>query len=249
MNRPTEEAEVQSLAINGCEVPVHIHYEARINSRVAITKRGVVLRISRYLSKIDKSKQITEFKNWALKKLHQRPELYLSQKRDYYSGRIIAVRDKSFVIDLCFSDAATSTGVLENDTFKIHISTLLSEEQMENTISRLINKCIARLMNSWIHERLTYLNELHFPQKKFRTLKLKYASSLWGSCSHEGNITISTRLLFAPDSVIDYVLVHELAHLIVPNHSKTFWEVVANVIPDFEASESWLKEHGRRCEV
>ncbi len=244
-----EQAEIQSLAINGCDVPVRIHYESRINSRVAITKKGVVLRISRYLSKMDKSRQIAEFKNWALKKLQQRPELYLAQKRDYYSGKIIAVRDKSFSIDLRFSDAATSSGRLENGTFMIQVSALLSEDQIEKTISRLINKCIAKLMFPWAHERLSYLNELHFPQKKFRTLKLKYASSLWGSCSREGNITISTRLLFAPDAVIDYVFVHELAHLIVPNHSEIFWKVVASAMPDFEASERWLKEHGRRCEV
>lgn len=244
-----EQAEAQSLAVGGCQVPLHIHYEPRINSRVAITKKGVVLRISSYLSTMDKSRQITEFKNWALKKLQQRPELYQSQKRDYYSGKIIAVRDKSFVIDLHFSDAATSAGRLQNGTFKIQVSTLLSEDQTEKTISRLINKCIARMMYPWVHERLSHLNELHFPQKKFKALKLKYASSLWGSCSHEGNITISTRLLFAPDAVIDYVFVHELAHLIVPNHSQKFWDVVASAMPDFEASERWLKEHGRRCEI
>jgi predicted metal-dependent hydrolase len=249
VNKAVEQPEVHALAVSGCQVPLHIHYESRINSRVAITKKGVILRISRYLSKIDKARQINEFKNWAMKKLLQRPELYASQKSDYYSGKVIAVRDKSFAIDLGFSDSATSTARFENGTLKIHVSTLLSEEEMEKIISRLIHKYVARLMHPWVHERLSYLNELHFPQKKFKALNLKYASSLWGSCSHEGNISISTRLLFSPDSVIDYVLVHELAHLIVPNHSKKFWDVVARAIPDFEASERWLREQGRRCEI
>ena len=52
---------------------------------------------------------------------------------------------------------------------------------------------------------------------------LKYNHSNWGSCSHNGNINLSTRLLFAPEAVQDYVIVHELAHLVEPNHSDRFW--------------------------
>ena len=62
-----------------------------------------------------------------------------------------------------------------------------------------------------------------------------------------GNINISTRLLFAPDDVLEYVCIHELAHLIEHNHSQRFWMLVAQAMPDYTAKETWLKEKGDAC--
>lgn len=234
--------------VNNQAVPVSIHYETRSSSRVSITKKGVNIRISRFLSSEDKRLQIQQFKDWAFKKLNQRPELMRPPRKDYYSGKVISVRNKSFVLNLQFTDARTNIARVENSSISIILSSLLSESQMEKTIGQLVSKCIAKSIHTWVHERLTTLNEQHFPDKKFRTLRLKYTNSLWGSCSPRGDICISTRLLLAPDFVMDYVLIHELAHLVVPNHSRKFWQVVSHALPDFEASERWLKENGKHCD-
>ena len=73
---------------------------------------------------------------------------------------------------------------------------------------------------------------------------MKYNHSNWGSCSSKGNINLSTRLLFAPDDVIDYVIIHELAHRIEMNHSPRFWKLVSDAMPDYKEKEKWLKVHG-----
>lgn len=65
----------------------------------------------------------------------------------------------------------------------------------------------------------------------------------WGSCSRHGNISLNWRLLQVPESVRDYVILHELAHLRQPNHSPRFWREVARLCPDFAAAERWLKQH------
>lgn len=248
MNKAVAHAEKQALSVNGRVVPLQIYYEARCNSRVSITRKGIILRISRYLSRAERLQQVDEFKRWAIKKLMQRPELCVPQRGDFYSGKVIAVRNKSFILDLKFTDARNSFARLNENVLTIYLSSLLSEEQMEKVISKLVSRCVAQAMYRWVNERLCYWNEHFFPQRKYKTLRLRYASSLWGSCSHDGNISISTRLLLAPDEVIDYVLVHELAHLVVPNHSRKFWDLVAKAFPDFEASERWLKQHGNRCD-
>jgi hypothetical protein len=86
------------------------------------------------------------------------------------------------------------------------------------------------------------LNDRFF-NKEINSVKLKYNTSNWGSCSTRGNINISLRLMFAKQDVIDYVLVHELAHLIHPNHSDRFWRVVERIIPDYREKEKYLVEN------
>ncbi|MFN3787682.1 M48 family metallopeptidase [Sulfurihydrogenibium azorense] len=70
------------------------------------------------------------------------------------------------------------------------------------------------------------------------------ANLRWGSCSYKGNLNFSWRLIMAPLSVIDYVVVHELAHLEVKNHSKDFWNIVKMLIPNYENQIAWLKSNG-----
>ena len=70
----------------------------------------------------------------------------------------------------------------------------------------------------------------------------------WGSCTVKDNINFNWRLIKAPMFVIDYVIVHELAHLIEPNHTPRFWNVVRATTPTMEKARSWLKEHGQVLE-
>jgi predicted metal-dependent hydrolase len=70
----------------------------------------------------------------------------------------------------------------------------------------------------------------------------------WGSCTAKNNVRLNWRLIKAPMSVIDYVIVHELAHLIEGNHTPTFWNIVRAKVPGAEKSKAWLKEHGQILE-
>jgi predicted metal-dependent hydrolase len=66
----------------------------------------------------------------------------------------------------------------------------------------------------------------------------------WGSCSADGTLNFHWRVMQLPPQVIDYLVVHELAHLKVPNHSPAFWQVIGQVLPDYERHRRWLKENG-----
>ena len=71
---------------------------------------------------------------------------------------------------------------------------------------------------------------------------------LWGSCTVNNNVNLNWRLIKAPMFVIDYVIVHELAHLIEANHTLRFWNIVRVQIPTMEKARAWLKEHGQLLE-
>ena len=70
----------------------------------------------------------------------------------------------------------------------------------------------------------------------------------WGSCTIKNNININWRLIKAPMSVIDYVIVHELTHLIEANHTPRFWNIVKAQIANLDKPKLWLKEHGQLLE-
>ena len=132
------------------------------------------------------------------------------------------------------------------NTFYLNISSILPEDIKQKHISVLISRLIARKKKPDIEKKIHNLNEKHF-NFNVRKIFLKYNTSNWGSCSNQNNINISTRLLFAPEEVIDYICIHELAHLQEKNHSIIFWELVETAMPNYKEQEKWLKENSDKC--
>ncbi|MDZ7860596.1 MAG: SprT family zinc-dependent metalloprotease [Candidatus Krumholzibacteriota bacterium] len=77
-----------------------------------------------------------------------------------------------------------------------------------------------------------------------RNIKVKNLKSRWGSCSKAGNININWRIIMAPLSIVDYVIVHELCHLKYHNHSKEFWRLLGQILPDYLKRKEWLRVNG-----
>jgi len=75
------------------------------------------------------------------------------------------------------------------------------------------------------------------------SVRISAARSRWGSCNRSGKVNISWRLIMAPWPVIDAVIIHELVHLEVKNHSRHFWERVGAIVPDYRQRMEWLKRH------
>lgn len=77
-----------------------------------------------------------------------------------------------------------------------------------------------------------------------RTIAIKSQKSRWGSCGIHNDIAINWLLILAPQAVIEYVVVHELCHIRVKNHSSQFWALVADHLPGFQLQRRWLKKYG-----
>ena len=77
-----------------------------------------------------------------------------------------------------------------------------------------------------------------------RSVRISRARSRWGSCSADNRIALSWRLMMAPPAIIDYVVVHELAHIREKNHSPRFWSLVGNICPDYRKHRRWLRIEG-----
>ena len=78
----------------------------------------------------------------------------------------------------------------------------------------------------------------------YRRIRIGGQRTLWGSCSARGTLSFNWRLALAPPDVLDYVVVHELCHLLIPNHSPSFWSLVERHRPRWREQHVWLGEHG-----
>ena len=110
-------------------------------------------------------------------------------------------------------------------------------------------------LKKWLKENakriLTILTEQKAKemQTTYQSVSITSAKSRWGSCSYENAIRYTFRLLYAPREIMEYVVVHELAHTKHKNHSKAFWQEVERFEPAWKQKRKWLKTHGIFMEI
>lgn len=86
----------------------------------------------------------------------------------------------------------------------------------------------------------------YFAQKmgvSYGKITIREQKTRWGSCSSKGNLNFNWKLILMPREVLDYVVVHELAHRKEMNHSRAFYQVVESIMPDYKIWQNWLREH------
>jgi len=126
----------------------------------------------------------------------------------------------------------------------------VNEKLKTKTAAPEINLTKKEILELKIQARNTILQSLQKYSSimglPFRNFRLSGAKSRWGSCSSRNTISINWRLGMAPSEVLDYVIIHELAHVAEKNHSPKFWAWVAKFDPDFKLRKKWLKDNGLR---
>ena len=98
----------------------------------------------------------------------------------------------------------------------------------------------ARLL---IEARVAFFAEKH--QLQYAKVRISSARTRWGSCSSKGTLSFSWRLIRTPPEVVDYVILHELAHTVHHNHSKRFWKLVEKLMPDYKEQRKQLRKQGQ----
>jgi len=237
----------QNIEIIDTQYLVKIHFEKRKNTSVSIRRTNINIRIPYFLSQKEKVKRIQSMKLWAKKKILNNPDCFKPEpQKEYYDGEKLIIGDEKYILRIEFKEKKNSSARLQGQTIYLSISNNLTKKQQSKNISSLISRCIAKQRLPKLQQKIEELNKQHFNQK-IGKIFFKYNKSNWGSCSHANNINISTRLLFAPDDVLEYVCIHELAHLLEHNHSERYWALVEKAMPDYKTKEIWLKEKKDIC--
>ncbi|MBW2977153.1 M48 family metallopeptidase [Candidatus Woesearchaeota archaeon] len=237
----------ERLEVNGVSYRVKIHYEDRNDSVVSLGKKAINIRIPHFLDREEKFRQLMKAKQWAKNKLEENPNKFKPEiQKEYKSGDMLKVGSEEYMLNIELKDKQSSSAKIIGNTIQLAISSNLSLEKQKEHISTLLSRCVASKRLPNLKESIFELNKTYF-NREIKKIFFKNLKSRWGSCSEKGNINISTRLLFAPDDVLRYVCIHELAHLIEQNHSDKFWATVEKAMPDYKEKIKWLKENGNVC--
>jgi predicted metal-dependent hydrolase len=125
----------------------------------------------------------------------------------------------------------------------VEVAVIEGHPGMEGIASRLARKRIVEAVMPQLAERVRAINAGHFGAA-IPGISVRDNISRWGSCSRNGSISLNVRLLFHPGEILDYVIVHELAHTKYRSHGPRFWALVEKIVPDHREKRAWLRENG-----
>lgn len=131
---------------------------------------------------------------------------------------------------------------VEGENLIINIISEREKSPPASEIAKQIDRFIKNTAEKYLIPRTHQLAETM--GIKFKRISLRQQKSRWGSCSSEGNLNFNWRLVHYPTPVIDYVIIHELAHRREMNHSSAFWHIVKEYDPAFAQHRGWLKRNG-----
>ncbi|MFB5197198.1 M48 family metallopeptidase [Neobacillus sp. KR4-4] len=178
---------------------------------------------------------IEEKWDWIQQKSKEMKDRLLGQKVKIYDhGEIFLYLGKEYPIKIT-QDINTIQDyvVFEEDMLKIYVKQL-EDAKIKQALKRFYYQECKKLV-----ERSIRSYQKHFNTKP-RSIRISDNNSNWGTCDSRKQLTFNWKLAMAPQQVIDYVVVHEMCHMVHLNHDRSFWRLVGKILPDYEERENWL---------
>lgn len=152
----------------------------------------------------------------------------------YTNGTILPIMGINRTLRI-LNNGGKTTQITLTDAELIVISPL---DDVTPRIGRYLRNLALEKLGELAHLKASQLN------RKLSKFVVRDMRSRWGSCSTDGRMTLSWRLIFAPIASIDYVISHEAAHLHHPDHGKKFWELCEKLSTDFTTGHDWMQKNG-----
>ncbi|MDA3836222.1 MAG: M48 family metallopeptidase [Nanoarchaeota archaeon] len=238
--------ETTKITIDGKEYNVNIYSERRNSVRGSVTKSGINIRMPSRLGPSRREAEVRKLVVWGVGRIRENPRLRVDEGKVYSHLDVINVFDKNYVLHIELRDSVKNFVKVQDGRVEFKIVRTHSEEARQEYISKQLRRLLAVEYKQWLVERTSVLNERYF-EKDIGSVSFKYTKARWGVCKYANKeINLSTRLLLAPVQVVDYVIIHELAHLVEPNHSRAFWDIVRKADPNYKNKVKWLKMYGHK---
>ncbi len=188
--------------------------------------------------------EITRSKaDWINKHLKEKLQLAeYSFDKEFVSGESMQFLGKQYMLKIIESDDNAATCFIQGKYLKAYIPEGLNPSIKSELVKEQLIKWYKEQATEKIPERVSKFAEKH--GFIYNNVLIREQKKRWGSCDHQGNIRFNWKIIMAPVSLIDYVVVHELCHLKVKNHTPDFWHLLESIMFDYEHRKGKLKEFG-----
>jgi predicted metal-dependent hydrolase len=239
--------ELRKINIDDEIYDVKVFYERRNSSRISITETSILIRVPRHLNKEEQESHIKEFLEWAAKKIREKP---IGKKSKFYNHLdLLQTHSNTYQIHIEVRDSKKNFTKIEGNRIYFKIADHNKIDKRQDHMSKQLQKHLAKNHHQDLVQQVKRINEIHFG-KEVGKISYKYTRSRWGVCKiDKKEIELSTKLLLAPKEILEYVIIHELSHLIEPNHSRRFWNIVRSVDPNYKQKIKWLKVNGDKLVI
>jgi predicted metal-dependent hydrolase len=167
---------------------------------------------------------------------------YISKHQDWIEGRRAKIADKPSYI-------TTHTVYLWGIPYTVELSDRDHIDHDQHVIETQIQS-VSHLRSQINSEFISHLTDQvnHYTQAlevEYQKLRIKQVTSIWGSCTRDNKLTFSSTLIHLPKDLVDYVIVHEVCHIVVKNHSSSFWDLVSRHDPLYKSHRARLRQISR----
>lgn len=214
-------------------------------------KQGrVIVRAPYYLT----NKQIVHFINekstWLQAKIDLQKQQPEPKPRAFTQGTLLWIKGEQKTLTIGYQAKAEILNLPDEFRVMLPIGSRFENDQLssikiyQQRVKKQLEKWFKAEATSYLSTRLTELSEQ--TQLTPKSFKIRQYKARWGSCNNRGELSFNYLLMMAPLWVVDYVIVHELCHLTHLNHSKAFWQLVAQHSLHYQRAQDWLKNHQRQ---
>ncbi len=183
---------------------------------------------------------------WIRSKIARFQEMQsLQLEKHYVSGESLSYLGETFKLQIAEGTAGEIT--LARGSFHVQLPKETADEARKQYIKEKLESWYRQqALKRLLEQTGRYAEKIGVVPS---SVGIKGYRSRWGSCHSDGRIYFNWRIILAPPFVIDYLVVHELCHLLHANHSRNFWRCVERMLPDYAERRKWLKAHGRWLEI
>ncbi|HLR35929.1 MAG TPA: SprT family zinc-dependent metalloprotease [Tissierellales bacterium] len=205
---------------------------------------NIRVRAPKYLTDKEVLKIVKSKGKWITQKLFELKDVeYIKREKEYVNGESFMYLGRNYSLEIIENSDINKPKVKLYQS-KFYIETNTKDESK-----------LKEAMELWYREKTLekIMEKIEYFQPYFNvepnSIKVKEQKKRWGSCNSNRDLMFNWRCSMAPSNVLDYIVVHEMCHMVHLNHSKNFWALVESIIPDYRKRKEWLKNHGIRMNL
>ena len=220
------------------DISVEVIRSRRKSLSLEVGQNGIRARAPLRMSEHAIQQFVRSKQNWLRKHLHKLPQpsapLHLSE------GCQLSLLGDTHTLRLAYGRGPIKL----NHDRQIVLPLVQSHLPLTETIRNKLVAWYKQQALIHLHARVTHFAPMLGVKNVADSIKVKHYKRRWGSCDHLGKLSFNWRIIMTPESVLDYVVVHELAHLLEFNHSARFWHIVETHMPNWKTQQQWLAANG-----